>query len=52
LGGIAFENFEVRERYVSGQTFVFGISRQQPWQLDPELEPLEKTLAGSSAEQK
>jgi hypothetical protein len=52
LGGIAFENFEVQERYVAGQTFVFGISQQQPWQLDPELDTLEKTLAGSSDDQK
>jgi hypothetical protein len=52
LGGIAFENFEVRERYVPGQTFVFGISQQQPWQLDPELEPLEKMFAGISDGQK
>src|ERR1700722_15966646 len=52
LGGIAFENFEVRERYVPGQTFVFGISQQQPRQLDPELEPLEKMFAGISDGQK
>ena len=30
LGGIAFENFEVRERYVPGQTFVFGVTQQEP----------------------
>jgi hypothetical protein len=34
LGGIAFENFEVRERYIPGQTFIYGISRQEPWELD------------------
>lgn len=33
LGGIAFENFEVRERYIPGQTFIFGISRQEPWEI-------------------
>ena len=33
LGGIAFENFEVRERYVAGQTFIFGISQQEPWEI-------------------
>lgn len=32
-GGAAFENFEVRERYVPGQTFVFGLSRQNPRDL-------------------
>ena len=31
LGGIAFENFEVRERYVPGQTFIYGITEQEPW---------------------
>jgi len=27
-GGITFENFEVRQRYVSGQRFIFGLTRQ------------------------
>jgi hypothetical protein len=31
LGGVAFENFEVRERFVPGQPFIFGITRQEPW---------------------
>jgi hypothetical protein len=31
LGGIAFENFEVRQRFVPGQLFIFGITRQEPW---------------------
>jgi hypothetical protein len=31
LGGIAFENFEVRQRFVAGQTFIFGITTQEPW---------------------
>lgn len=31
LGGIAFENFEVRERFVMGQTFIYGITHQEPW---------------------
>lgn len=30
-GGVAFENFEVRQRYIPGQTFVFGITQQEPW---------------------
>jgi hypothetical protein len=34
-GGIAFENFEVREKYVPGQTFIFGISPKEPWDLYP-----------------
>jgi hypothetical protein len=37
LGGIAFENFEVRERFVVGQSFVYGISRREPWELDGDL---------------
>jgi len=31
LGGVAFENFEVRERYIPGQISVFGITQQEPW---------------------
>ena len=31
LGGVAFENFEVRERFVPGQAFIFGITRKEPW---------------------
>jgi hypothetical protein len=33
FGGIAFENFEVRQRYVAGQSFVFGLTQLQPWQF-------------------
>jgi hypothetical protein len=29
-GGIAFENFELRERFYEGQSFVFGITRRTP----------------------
>ena len=32
-GGIAFENFELRERFYDGQTSIFGITRQPPQQL-------------------
>lgn len=31
LGGIAFENFEVRQRFVPGQSFIYGITRKEPW---------------------
>jgi hypothetical protein len=48
LGGIAFENFEVRQRYVPGQTFIYGITRQEPWdfysgpyRLEPYRPPME-----------
>ncbi len=39
-GGIAFENFEVRQKYVPGQTFIFGISQKEPWDLYPGPEKL------------
>jgi hypothetical protein len=32
-GGIAFENFELRERFHDGQTSIFGITRQTPQDL-------------------
>ncbi len=32
-GGIAFENFEMRERFHAGQRFVFGITRKTPSEL-------------------
>jgi hypothetical protein len=32
-GGIAFENFELRERFHEGQRFIFGITRKTPGQL-------------------
>jgi hypothetical protein len=34
-GGIAYENFDVRQRYVPGQTFIFGITDKSPWQFEP-----------------
>ena len=32
-GGVAFENFELRERFHPGQTFVFGVTRPTPVEL-------------------
>ncbi len=32
-GGVSFENFELRERFHSGQQFVFGVTRQTPAEL-------------------
>jgi hypothetical protein len=32
-GGVAFENFELRERFRPGQRFIFGITRQTPREL-------------------
>ena len=32
-GGVAYENFELRERFQEGQSFIFGITRQTPAQM-------------------
>ena len=32
-GGVAFENFELRERFYEGQTFVFGLTPKTPAEL-------------------
>jgi len=32
-GGVAFENFELRERFQQGQTLIFGITRKTPQHL-------------------
>jgi hypothetical protein len=32
-GGVAFENFELREKFYDGQEFVFGITRKTPQEL-------------------
>lgn len=34
-GGLSFENFETRQRYVSGQAFVFGLTPNHPWEFIP-----------------
>jgi hypothetical protein len=39
-GGKTFENFEVRQRYVSGQVFIFGLTPKEPWQFQPPLPDL------------
>jgi hypothetical protein len=36
-GGIAFENFEVRQRYVAGQEFIFGLTPTVPWDFQPKI---------------
>jgi hypothetical protein len=49
-GGIAYENFDVRQRYIPGQTFIFGITPKNPWQFDPPVpgvDPLPATLGES-----
>ena len=32
-GGVAFENFEIRERFYAGQRFIFGTTRSTPAEL-------------------
>jgi hypothetical protein len=34
-GGVAFENFEVRQKYKPGQTYVFGVVAKEPWEIQP-----------------
>jgi hypothetical protein len=46
LGGVAFENFEVRQRYLPGQTFIFGITPQEPWAFYHGLSHLAPPAAG------
>ena len=36
-GGPAFENFEVRQRYVPGQVFIFGLSPMKPWEWETQI---------------
>lgn len=36
-GGPAFENFELRQRYVAGQVFAFGLTPQAPSQIQPKI---------------
>jgi hypothetical protein len=36
-GGIAFENFELRQRYVAGQQFIFGVTPKEPQQFEPKI---------------
>lgn len=43
-GGAAFENFEVRQRYLPGQVFIFGITSKAPRQFDPPIPHLARPL--------
>ena len=36
-GGIAFENFEVRQKYKPGQVFIFGVVAKEPWEIRPAI---------------
>jgi hypothetical protein len=45
--GVAFENFEVRQRYKPGQVFIFGVTANEPWDFDPPIPRLRTpNLAG------
>jgi hypothetical protein len=41
-GGIAFENFEVRQRYQAGQQFTFGVTAKEPWAFEPPVPRLKR----------
>ena len=45
-GGIAYENFDVRQRYLPGQTFIYGITDKSPWQFTPPVPGIEAPDAG------
>jgi hypothetical protein len=40
--GVAFENFEVRQRYKPGQTFIFGVTAKEPSEFDPAIPHLKR----------
>jgi hypothetical protein len=40
-GGIAYENFDLRQRYIPGQTFLFGITAKTPSQFTPAVPGIE-----------
>ncbi|SFP81781.1 hypothetical protein SAMN05444277_102104 [Parafilimonas terrae] len=41
-GGVAFENFEMREKYYSGQKFYFGLTRKTPADIVPQVAGMNK----------
>lgn len=45
-GGIAYENFDVRQRYTPGQTYIFGVTAKAPWQFTPAVPGVEALPAG------
>jgi len=40
--GVAFENFELRQRYRPGQVFVFGVTPAEPWAFEPPIPRLRR----------
>ncbi|MGI8770046.1 MAG: hypothetical protein ACR2JE_01280 [Acidobacteriaceae bacterium] len=47
-GGVAFENFELRQRYEPGQVFIFGATGKEPGQFDPPI-PEVKIVASTGS---
>jgi hypothetical protein len=45
-GGIAYENFDVRQRYIPGQSYIFGVTAKAPWQFTPAVPGVEALPAG------
>ena len=45
-GGIAYENFDVRQRYIPGQSYIFGVTAKTPWQFTPAVPGVEALPAG------
>jgi hypothetical protein len=39
-GGIAFENFEVRQTFQPAQAFIFGVVGKEPWEIQPAIQHL------------
>lgn len=50
--GVAFENFEVRQRYKPGQIFIFGATTTEPWDFAPAIPHLQRPNFGDDASQK
>lgn len=43
--GVAFENFEVRQRYKSGQISIFGVTASEPWDFSPPIPHLQRPMS-------
>jgi hypothetical protein len=50
-GGIAYENFDVRQRYIPGQTFIYGITGKSPWQFAPTVPGVEAPDAAAAQDE-
>jgi len=43
--GVAFENFEVRQRYKPGQISIFGVTASEPWEFSPAIPRLQRPMS-------